>query len=186
MFSKRFHHIMRHVLAGVMCALFATTGVVHAQSAAVKISIAYWGNNNEAATTKQMIAAFEAANPDITVEQIWVQSDYEQKVTTMIAGGTAPDLMQISHTSLPGFADSFAPVTLDATLYSSSKYVDALTYNGVIKAIPFVVKPKVMGINVDLFKAAGIPIPNLDTPMTPQDFQNLAIKLANGDGQNRV
>ncbi|HVU12385.1 MAG TPA: extracellular solute-binding protein, partial [Phototrophicaceae bacterium] len=52
--------------------------------------------------------------------------------------------------------------------------------------IPFVAKPKVMGINVDLFKAAGIPIPSLTDRMTTQEFQDLATKLSSGDGDQRV
>jgi len=170
----------------ILAALLVTTGSIAAQSP-VTISIAFWGNNEEANTTEQMIAAFEAANPNIKVDENWVQGSYEEKVTTMIAGGTPPDLWQISQSDLPGFVDAFAPVTgVDTSAYSSPTFTNALTYDGSLYAIPFVAKPKVMGINVDLFKAAGIPIPSLTDRMTTDQFQDLAVKLSSGDGDKRV
>ena len=173
------------LLLAVLVALFATGGTTQARDQ-VKISIAFWGNNEEAATTKQMIAAFETANPNIQIDENWVQGSYEEKVSTMIAGGTPPDLWQVSQSDLPGFLDAAAPVSLDATVYNSATYVDAMAYNGSIYAIPFVAKPKVMGINVDVFKANNIPIPNLTERMTTQQFQDLAIKLTSGNGDKRI
>jgi len=111
----------------ILAALLVTTGSIAAQSP-VTISIAFWGNNEEANTTEQMIAAFEAANPNIKVDENWVQGSYEEKVTTMIAGGTPPDLWQISQSDLPGFVDAFAPVTgVDPSVYSSPTFTNALT-----------------------------------------------------------
>lgn len=133
-----------------------------------------------------MLAAFEKANPTIKVERIWIPDSYEQKVTTMIAGGTPPDLVQISHTSLPGFVDAFAPVEVDASVYASELYTKALSSDGKLFAVPFVAKPKVMGINLDVFKAAGIPAPSADKPLTAEEFQDLAIKLSSGEGDSRV
>ena len=52
-------------------------------------------------------------------------------------------------------------MTLMPAFIPPRPFYNALTYEGSLYAIPFVAKPKVMGINVDLFKAAGIPIPSL-------------------------
>jgi multiple sugar transport system substrate-binding protein len=152
----------------------------------INISIAYWGSNEEAATQKLMVEAFEKENPNIKVEQIWVQGSYEEKVQTMIAGGTPPDLIQISNTSLPGFAAAFKPVTLDPNVYTSPLVLDAMTYEGQVYAIPFVVKSKVMGLNVGVFKKNNVPLPSLTEPMSPEEFQELAIKLSSGEGPDRV
>ncbi|MFN8447697.1 MAG: extracellular solute-binding protein [Anaerolineae bacterium] len=169
----------------VLALLLVTATAITAQDT-VNLSVAYWGNNQEAAMIDAMLSAFEAENPNITIERIWVPDSYEEKVTTMIAGGTPPDLVQISHTSLPGFVDVFAPVEVDESLYASPLYTRALSYEGELRAVPFVAKPKVMGINVDVFDAAGIPVPNADTPLTAQEFQDLAVQLSSGEGDSRI
>jgi multiple sugar transport system substrate-binding protein len=167
----------------ILLTLLPTTATAIAQT---QISVAFWGSNEEAAAIELMIDAFEEANPDISVERIWVQSDYEEKVLTMIAGGTPPDVIQISHTSMPGFADQFIPVTIDEDAYSSSLFIEALTFEGELKAIPFVAKPKVMGINVSVFEEQGIELPSLEEPMTPEEFQELAIQLTHGEDEDRT
>src|SRR5262249_31908396 len=100
----------RQILVLLSLFLLLITSSSTAAQDTVNISVAYWGNNQEGAMIDAMLAAFEKANPTIKVERIWIPDSYEQKVTTMIAGGTPPDLVQISHTSLPGFVDAFAPV----------------------------------------------------------------------------
>lgn len=181
--SARSHHVYLFLL--MVTLLLVTATAITAQDT-VNLSVAYWGNNQEAAMIDAMLSAFEQANPNITVERIWVPDSYEEKVTTMIAGGTPPDLVQISHTSLPGFVDAFAPVELDASLYASPLYTQALSYQGELRAVPFVAKPKVMGINVDLFDAAGIPVPSADVALTADEFKDLAIKLTSGEGDTRI
>ncbi|HVU10630.1 MAG TPA: hypothetical protein VHD90_05100, partial [Phototrophicaceae bacterium] len=121
--NTRFSKLLRRnhlLLVPVMlAALLVTAGSIMAQGQTT-ISIAFWGNNEEANNTEQMIAVCEKANPTITVDENWVQGSYEEKVTTMIAGGTPPDLWQISQSDLPGFTDAFAPVTgIDASAYTS-------------------------------------------------------------------
>src|SRR3954452_24656344 len=81
------------------------------------ISFAFWGNNDEAATIKSMVAAFERAHPEITVEENWIQGDYEQKLQTAMAGGTAPTVSEISDTSLPSFARAYRTVDVDSGIY---------------------------------------------------------------------
>lgn len=150
------------------------------------ISISYWGNENEASVMEAMIDACEA-KLDVNVESIWVQGSYEQQVLTMIAGGTPPDLMQISSGSIFGFADQFTVVTdIDESAFLQSASLDSMTVDGELRAIPFVAKPKVMGLNVDVFEAAGVDLPSLDEPLTPEEFQEIAIALTSGEGEDRI
>lgn len=174
-----------HLFLLVFGLLLLTATAISAQDT-VNLSVAYWGNNQEAAMIDAMLSAFEAENPHITIERIWIPDSYEEKVTTMIAGGTPPDLVQISHTSLPGFVDAFAPVEIDESLFASPLYTQALSYEGQLRAVPFVVKPKVMGINVDVFDAAGIPVPSADTALTAEEFRDLAVQLSSGEGDSRI
>ena len=151
-----------------------------------EISFSFWGTNSEAASLKAIAAAFEKANPGAKVTTNWIQSDYEQKLQTSIAAGTQSTVMEISNTSLAGFAPSFAEQTVDPSAYVQPNISAALQFQGKYYAMPFAAKPKVMAINTDAFKAAGVPLPSATTPMTLDAFKATAAKLSHGDGKARV
>jgi multiple sugar transport system substrate-binding protein len=150
------------------------------------ITFSFWGTNSEAASLKAIAAAFEKANPGTKVTTNWIQSDYEQKIQTSIAAGTQSTVMQISNTSLAGFAPSFSEQQVDAGKYVQPNISSALQIGGKSFAMPFAAKPKVMAINVDAFKAAGIPLPSATTPLTLEEFRTIAGKLSHGNGKSRV
>jgi len=150
------------------------------------ITFSFWGTNSEAASLKAIAAAFEQANPGTKVTTNWIQSDYEQKIQTSIAGGTQSTVMEISNTSLAGFAPSFAEQQVDPGKFVQPNISSALQFQGKYYAMPFAAKPKVMAINVDTFKAAGVPLPSATTPLTLDEFKAIAAKLSHGDGKARV
>jgi multiple sugar transport system substrate-binding protein len=150
------------------------------------ISYAFWGNNSEAATLKAIVAKFTSLNPEIHVTTNWIQADYEQKLQTSIAAGTQSTVMQISNTSLAGFAPSFQEQQVNPALFVQSNISSSMQVSGKYYATPFVAKPKVMAINVDMFKKAGIPIPDKSVPMTREQYSAIATKLSSGNGQSRV
>lgn len=150
------------------------------------ISFSFWGTNSEAASLKAIAAAFEKANPGTKVTTNWIQADYEQKLQTSIAAGTQSTVMEISNTSLAGFAPSFAEQQVDAGKFVQPNISESLKYDGKYYAMPFTAKPKVMAINVDAFKAAGIPLPSATTPLTLEEYRDIAAKLSHGEGKSRV
>ncbi|MFC9692515.1 extracellular solute-binding protein [Kribbella sp. NPDC056951] len=150
------------------------------------ITFSFWGTNSEAASLKAIAAAFEQANPGTKVTTNWIQADYEQKIQTSIAGGTQSTVMEISNSSLAGFVPSFAEQQVDPAKYVQPNISSALQFEGKYYAMPFAAKPKVMAINVDSFKAAGVPLPSATTPLTLDEFKALAAKLSHGDGKARV
>ncbi|HEY9336330.1 MAG TPA: extracellular solute-binding protein, partial [Kribbella sp.] len=151
-----------------------------------EISFSFWGTNSEAASLKAIAAAFEKANPGAKVTTNWIQSDYEQKLQTSIAAGTQSTVMEISNTSLAGFAPSFAEQTVDPSAYVQPNISAALQFQGKYYAMPFAAKPKVMAINTDAFKAAGVPLPSATTPLSLDEFRTIAAKLSHGEGKARV
>ncbi|MEU4295348.1 extracellular solute-binding protein [Kribbella sp. NPDC026596] len=150
------------------------------------ITFSFWGTNSEAASLKAIAAAFEQANPGSKVTTNWIQSDYEQKLQTSIAAGTQSTVMEISNTSLAGFAPSFAEQTVDPGKYVQPNISSAMQFQGKYYAMPFAAKPKVMAINTDAFKAAGVPLPSATTPLSLDEFKTIAAKLSHGDGKARV
>ena len=68
-------------------------------------------------------AAFEADNPDIKVDRIRVQANYQDRLIALIASGTVPDVISLDmnyimsfgderfiRSKTPGSTDSFSPV----------------------------------------------------------------------------
>jgi multiple sugar transport system substrate-binding protein len=63
---------------------------------------------------QEIIAAFEAANPDILLQlEAVAGSDYYTRLLTQIAAGDAPDIMQIGDDAVPMFVDKGALLPLD-------------------------------------------------------------------------
>ncbi|GAB2584126.1 extracellular solute-binding protein [Kribbella endophytica] len=150
------------------------------------ITFSFWGTNSEAASLKAIAAAFEQANPGTKVTTNWIQADYEQKLQTSIAAGTQSTVIEISNTSLAGFAPSFAEQQVDPGKFVQPNISEALKFDGKYYATPFTAKPKVMAVNLDAFKAAGLPAPSPTTPLTLDEFKTIAAKLSHGDGKSRV
>ncbi|MGV9915279.1 extracellular solute-binding protein [Streptomyces tendae] len=179
------------VVVGCMASLAACsndTGATPGDSGgdAASISFAYWGSNEENATIRSMVAAFEKAHPDIDVKPNWIQSDYEQKLQTSIAGGDAPTVAAISNTSLPSFFTAFKPVDVDAGAYYSPAVAKAGNVDGTDYAVPFVAKSKVMAVDKTAFTKAGLPAPSGTDPLGTREFVAAAKKMSSGSGSSRV
>lgn len=179
------------IVAGCLASLAACSnesGDTPGSSAgsSASISFAYWGSNDEDATIKSMVAAFEKAHPDIHIDLNWIQSDYEQKLQTSIAGGDAPTVAAISNTSLPSFITAFKPVSVDTGAYYSPAVAKAGNVGGTDYAVPFVAKSKVMAIDKSGFTKAGLPVPSGTTPLGTKDFVADAKKLTSGSGSSKV
>jgi multiple sugar transport system substrate-binding protein len=181
---KKLGAALAALLALGMTACSSTDG--ESGSSNTKISFAYWGNNAESATLKAMVAAFEKAHPDIHVDAQWIQSDYEQKLQTTIAGGNQPTVAEISNTSLAGFAKVFRPVDVDAKAYTSPNTAKSMQLDGKYRAVPFVVKPKVMAVNTKVLTDAGVQPPSAGQPITPTEFAQLAQRATAGKVPNKT
>jgi multiple sugar transport system substrate-binding protein len=150
------------------------------------ITFAFWGSNAEAATLKSMVAAFEQAHPAVKVETQWIQSDYEQKLQTTIAGGQAPTVAEISNTSLAGFARAFRPVPVDPSVYMSPNTARSMQVSGKYRAVPFVVKSKVMAVNTKVFADAGVQPPSTTAALSTTEYAALAQKVTSTKAGHKI
>jgi multiple sugar transport system substrate-binding protein len=116
----------------------------------------------------QMVAAFEAANPNIKVKvETAPFDDYFTKLQTLIAGGTAPDAFELNYENFvsyaskgvlldmtplvdadPGFADRFYPLAYQAFSRDGKQYGLPQSFSNVV-----------LFYNKDLFDAAGVDYP---------------------------
>ena len=155
-------------------------------------TIDFWSNHpgKSQATEKQLIAAFEKANPGLKVKLTDAGKDYEevaQKFNAALAGGQLPDVVVASDVTWFNFALNnrfadvgalFAKHGLSTSDYVDSLYADYL-YNGKHYAIPYARSTVLFYYNKDVFKKAGLP----DRPPTSWDeFTQWAPRLQSAIG----
>ncbi|HET6485354.1 MAG TPA: extracellular solute-binding protein, partial [Spirochaetia bacterium] len=82
-------------LLALLCAVgaFAAGGSEKGSSGGpVTLKFTYWGSPQEKAAVDASIQAFTAKYPNIKVNAIHIPTDYDTKITTMVAANEAPDM----------------------------------------------------------------------------------------------
>lgn len=173
--------------------LLLLAGVSFTLSAQTTIKYAFWGNPDAIGVEKDIIDAFEAANPDIKVTPIAVAyNDYHAKLQILIAGGQAPDVMRVDSYFFQGFLKTGALKDLtslikadkvDLTKYYQAGLQDSMSA-GKYYGLPWGTAPLYMFINTKLFKEAGVAVPSSN--WTWDDFVKTAKALSKGEGENMI
>ena len=112
---------------------------------------------------EQLAAAYEAAHPDIKVAlEVVPWNSLLQRLTTDIAGGTAPDLSIIGTRWLLDFASQGVAEPLDGYLTPDlkSEFIDVFLapsmIGGKTMGLPVAASARAMMVNLDLFDRAGV------------------------------
>jgi multiple sugar transport system substrate-binding protein len=184
-------------LAVLLALLLATNGGlvsngVSAQGESVTLTMAAW----DVATTpywQAVIDAYEAANPNVTVELVDLPStDYQDTMNIRLSGGDDTDIITVK--DIPGYAamltrgqiiplnDYIEADGLDLSVYSGA--AEELTYEGAIYGLPFRSDIWILYYNKDIFDAAGLDYPTND--MTWTEFDALARQLTSGSGADKI
>jgi multiple sugar transport system substrate-binding protein len=162
------------------------------------VSFAFWGDPAEAAAYEEVIAGFENHAPGIDVEAQYTpgKSDYGKRISTAFAGGAPPDVFLINYRDYGQYAASGALEPLGPRLDASETIaedefyelpMEAFSQDGELICMPQNISSLVVYYNVDLFEAAGLPLPADD--WTLDDFTAAAEALTvdeDGDGVNEV
>jgi multiple sugar transport system substrate-binding protein len=149
-----------------------------------------WGSDLDAQVYQARLDLFTAKNPNIKVELVYIPSDYSQKVQTMIAGGTSPDIIEVAEDvhsysskgqiiSLNDFV-SADKIDLKARYGETGGLTGAYSMNGNLYAMPDRGGALILFYNKDMFDAAGLSYPTKDWTWT--EFLNAAQKLTIRDG----
>jgi ABC-type glycerol-3-phosphate transport system substrate-binding protein len=111
--------------------------------------------------------------------------DYWTKLPTEAAGDTLQDIISLQSLRTGLFAPSFQPLTpyikqshFDVSAFDSS-IIGGLTYNGSLRALPYDFGPEIIYYNIDMFKAANVPLPRIG--WTWDEFVSTAKKLTSGN-----
>lgn len=154
------------------------------------VSISYWHTMSDPETEQldKVIAAFEAANPTITVETTrYAYDDFKSALLTGIAGDSAPDTARMDIAWVSEFADQDALMQLDGAMaafddIASQTFPGPLSTNlweGHYYGLPQNTNTQVLLWNKADFEAAGYSEP----PATLDEFSEMACALTEGETQ---
>ena len=179
------------VLALFVIVTVAGSGV-SAQGDAITLKMTAW----DIATIpywQAVIDAYEAQNPNVTVEITEISSaEYQDVVNIMLSGGDDTDIITVK--DIPGYNamlsrgqiiplnDLIAADDIDLSMYSGA--AEELTFEGSIYALPFRSDIWIMYYNKDIFDAAGVDYPTND--MTWDEFDTVARELTSGSGADKI
>ena len=158
---------MKKVL--LSAAISATLGLTALPSMAqnVDLRMSWWGGNGRHQVTLKALEEFHKQNPDINVKAEYTGWDgHLSRLTTQIAGGTEPDVMQTNWNWLPIFSktgDGFYDLNKLKEVIDLSQFdpkeLQTTTVDGKLNGIPISVTARVFYFNDETWKKAGIAYP---------------------------
>jgi multiple sugar transport system substrate-binding protein len=167
----------------------AATPTLEPEEPAGPVTITYWHtmSDPETAQLENVIAAFEAANPGITIEATrYAYNDFKPALLTFLAGGEAPDTARLDIAWVPEFADQGALMQLDGVMPGFEEII-AKTFPGPLSTnywkghyygLPQNTNTQVLLWNKEVFDAAGV-----SPPTTMDEFADVACTLTKGEEQ---
>nr|WP_316639484.1 ABC transporter substrate-binding protein [uncultured Roseateles sp.] len=146
-------------------ALCATAQPARAEDSVLRF--AWWGGGARHQATLKAIAAFERKNPGVKIKAEYMGfNGYLERLTTQIAGGSEPDVMQINWAWMAmfskrgnGFTDLYQHKQVLALDQFSAEDLAMGTVAGRLNALPVSYSARVLLWNEAAFKRAGVPLP---------------------------
>ncbi|MBI4557381.1 MAG: sugar ABC transporter substrate-binding protein [Candidatus Hydrogenedentes bacterium] len=183
------------VVSVVLLSFFYPTPPQSTTSDAVTISFSFWGSYEEWNMWRDIVAAFEAKNPDVRVKLNYIPSGYDDKIRLLLAANSAPDVMMIQDEPFPGYARYGKFADLTDWAYAPDAPVDwkrdfwptapeSFVYNGRVFGMPVFGGNILVFYNRKMFQDLGVDPPSDD--WTFDEFVEKAQALTrdlNGDGR---
>ncbi|MGC3961820.1 MAG: ABC transporter substrate-binding protein [Rhodocyclaceae bacterium] len=131
------------------------------------LRFSWWGGAERHETTLKAIAAFEAKNPGVKVKGEYMGfNGYQERLSTQIAGGNEPDIMQINWAWMSAYSkrgDGFLDLNKYKQVVALKEYSpEALrmgTINGKLNGLPVTYSARIFQWNKSAFDKAGLTPP---------------------------
>ena len=187
---KRFIILILLISAGISLFVYSQKKATEKRT---KLTFLTWAALPELEKMKSWIDVFEKRHPNIKVELIHQNPEYERKLQTMIAGGTPPDIIRVSEWQFLAYVDKDVYLDLNRFVQSDAAFnladfipqsLDMYTYEEQLFCVPWVYQPIVLFYNQSLFDKEGLSYPSGD--WTWDDFLSAARRLTkdkDGDGK---
>ncbi|GAA0086634.1 sugar ABC transporter substrate-binding protein [Clostridium sp. CTA-7] len=153
----------------------------------VELTMTMWGSEEDQKIYQERLDAAKELYPEISVNLVYIPKEYNQKLQTMIAGNTAPDIMELSD-EIHVYSSKNQLVPLNDYLNKDGINLEErfgttyeqYTRDGKTYALPDRGGNMLVYYNKDLFDAAGVKYPTAD--WTWDDMLNAAQKLTIKEG----
>ena len=174
-------------------------GAAPAQDTAATLTIFDFGGDADKKVYADAHARFKETHPDVTIVDnftpVSTWSEYSNKIVTQVAGGQAPDIINIAIEGARLLVSKDLLIPLDDILAkdpASSELTDDVhpaliapfNIDGKTWYIPHSWNNMVIHYNTKLFAEAGLEPPKAD--WTWDDFLETAKQLTKGEGDNKV
>ncbi|MET0780685.1 MAG: extracellular solute-binding protein, partial [Microbacterium sp.] len=154
----------------------------------VTLSFTWWGNDTRHAITEELIAAFEEEHPNITIEPQYTDwAGYWDKLSTSVAAGDIPDIIQMDEKQLSTYAANGVLMDLGglSSVLSTEDYPAAVLGTGALDGtqygVPVGINSYTIIANKDLLDQYGVDLPD-DETWTWDDFVATAQEVAEASG----
>lgn len=148
----------------------------------------WWGNQGRADRTTKAIAAFEAAHPNVDVQTEFLDwTQYWDKLSTDIAGGNAPDVVQMSEAYQSSYTKK--KVLADLTPYEGKQLkldslnpalVEGARVDTGLYAVPWSMNARSAQFSKDELDKAGVTLPE---KWTWDDFAAIGKQIKQNTGK---
>ncbi|WP_405877280.1 extracellular solute-binding protein [Streptomyces sp. NBC_01384] len=168
--------------------LSACGGGTGAGTTSGKITMTWWGSDDRHNAYKKALATFQKSNPKIKIEERYSGYDgYFDKFNTQVAGGSAPDLLQMDTALVAQYArkgviapiDEYVGKSLDLTGFSKT-LLAAGTVDGKLYGVPSGIGVNILTVNVTGLKKLGLELP--DREWTWADLKKIAVEVNKKSG----
>jgi len=155
------------VAAALGTTLSACGGGTGAGSSNSKLTMTWWGSDQRHAAYKKALATFQKDNPKIQIQETYQGYDgYFDKFNTNVAGGSAPDLMQMDTALVAQYArkgvlapiDEYVGKTLDLTGFSKTLLANG-TVDGKLYGVPSGIGVNQLTVNRSGLEKLGLKFP---------------------------
>ncbi len=166
-FPTKLIAIIGSALLLIVVAVFAITSMTSKKQTATSGEITWWGLWEDETIVKQVIADYQAKNPNIKIKYVrQSKEDYRERLTSALAKGTAPDIFRFHNTWTPMFKSELDK--MPASVYSVSDFTTSfypvalsdLTVGSSLVGVPLEYDGINLFINEEIFEKEGKSAPN--------------------------
>ncbi|UOE43989.1 ABC transporter substrate-binding protein [Agromyces larvae] len=158
----------------------------------VTLSFTWWGNDTRHAITEELIATFEEEYPNITIEPQYTDwAGYWDKLSTSVAAGDTPDIIQMDEKQLSTYAANGVLADLGgySSILGTEDFPAAVLGTGALDGtqygIPIGINSYTIMANKTILEQNGIDLPD-DETWTWDDFIDTALAVSEATGGSVV
>jgi multiple sugar transport system substrate-binding protein len=182
---------LRSLFLTLLCIVIAATAIptsqTSAQGEAITLRMSVWGSLSDQEAYQARLDLAKEKFPNITVELLYTPDDYDQRIQTMLAGGDAPDIVQLAE-AIHGYSSRGQLVPLNDKASAAGINLDErfgtnylqYQYDGSLYALPDRGGAMIVYYNRDMFDAAKLDYPTGEWKW--EDFLKAAQALTIRDG----